>query len=244
MKTVKQVARLTGVSVRTLHHYDSIGLLRPACVTGAGYRMYGQKELARLHHILFLRELEFPLSEIRRILDDPSFDKQKVLLEHKKLLTLKRDRLNRLIELAGSVAKGEDNMNFGAFDTTEIEKAKKQYGAEAKERWGGSAAYAESEQKTKNYTKEDWRRIKQESDGIFREFAQQMGKGPAHPDVRQTVKKWRHHITMNYYNCTEEILAGLGEMYAADERFQKNIDAHAEGLAQFMSAAIKEYCKK
>ena len=243
MKTVKEIASLTGVSVRTLHYYDEIGLLRPAQVTEAGYRLYGGRELERLQHILFLRELEFPLKEIKRILDAPSFDRSEALKKHINMLELKRDRLHRLIGLAGRILEGESDMSFEEFDMTEIEEARTQYGKEARERWGGTDAWRESERRTKAYTKEDWRRISSEADEIFGEFARNMQKPPAHPDVQQAVKRWKHHINSHYYNCTDEILAGLGEMYAADERFRKNLDKHARGLAQFMSEAIRAYCE-
>ncbi len=242
MKTVRQTAALAGISVRTLHYYDQIGLLRPGETTGAGYRLYGERELLRLQHILFLRELDFPLAEIGRILDDPGFDAKQALQRHKRLLEMKRNRLDGLIRLADELQRGELKMYFEEFDLTEIEKAKKEYRSEAEQRWGSTAAYAQSVKKTDAYTKEDWQDIARESGEILKEFARNMDKPPNDPAVRRVVKHWQDHISARYYDCTDEILAGLGGIYAADERFQKNIDKVSPGLAQFMSEAIAAYC--
>ena len=134
-------------------------------------------------------------------------------------------------------------MEFKEFDTTEIEQAKDEYREETERRWGNTPAYAQSVKKTNAYTKEDWQRITTEAEAIYGEFVQQMDKPPTDDAVRQTVKKWQDHITKNYYDCTDDILSGLGKMYIADERFTQNLDTHAAGLAQFMSAAIEAYCR-
>ena len=141
--TVKQVAGRTGVSVRTLHYYDEIGLLPPTRTTEAGYRLYGEEALARLQQILFLKELDFPLEEIRAILDDPSFDKTQAMHRHRELLLLKRARLDRLIRLVENNLKGEPEMDFESFDQSDIQAARRQYAKEAEERWGQSEAYRE-----------------------------------------------------------------------------------------------------
>lgn len=244
MKTVHEVSELTGVSVRTLHYYDEIGLLTPTETTQAGYRLYGDAALARLQQILFLRELDFPLKEIKAILQSGSFDAREAMEHQKHLLVLKRDRLDKLIGLADSFLKGETTMNFEAFDMKEIEQARTEYAQEAKERWGSTEAYRQSEARTSKYTQADWQRISGEMDGIFAKFAAQMDKPLEDPAVQQTVRAWQDHITTNYYNCTDEILAGLGEMYTADERFRTNIDRHAAGLAAFISQAIRAYCRQ
>ena len=241
-KTVHEVAALTGVTVRTLHHYDQIGLLHPKELTAAGYRLYDEESLARLQQILFFRELDLPLAEIRELLDDERFDAQATLQKHRRLLAMKRDRLDGLIRLTDEILKGEKIMSFKEFDQTEIAKARAEYAAEAKERWGDTAAYAENERRTRDYDGEKWQQTEEESARIFRAFAAEMDKAPDDPAVQALVVQWRDYISANFYECTDEILAGLGEMYTADPRFQKNIDQHAAGLAAFIAKAIAAHC--
>ena len=240
---INEVAKFTGVTVRTLHYYDEIGLLKPNNVTEAGYRNYDEAALETLQQILFFRELEFPLSEIREIMTNPSYDKQKALIRHKELLMKKRNRLNNLIQLVDYTMKGEKTMSFKEFDMSEIDKAKKEYAKEVKERWGNTDAYKESAEKTKSYDKEKWELLNKESSVIFQEFAKIKDGDPDSERAKELVKEWQDHITKYYYTCTKEILAGLGMMYVADERFTKNIDQIGEGTAAFMSAAIEAYCR-
>jgi len=243
MKTVNEVMKLAGISVRTLHYYDEIGLLKPSSITDAGYRLYDVAELERLQQILFFRELDFPLKEISELMSNPSYDKSKVLQNHRKLLTLKRDRMNALIDLVDNTMKGDKNMSFEEFDMSQIEEAKKQYGAEAEERWGNTDAFKESKKKTEGYSKEQWSATMEESNLIFKSFAENRANDASSPEVQQLVADWKAFITKSYYNCTNEILAGLGEMYVADERFTANIDKFGDGTAKFMSDAIKIYCR-
>ena len=244
MKTVKEVSKMTGVSVRTLHYYDGIGLLKPTETTDAGYRLYNGEALARLQQILFFRELGFPLKEIREILANPSFDAREALKNHRRMLVMERDRLNGLIRLADRTLKGETAMSFEEFDRGEIEETRKKFAKEAKERWGGTDAYRESERRTSSYTRDDWERIHGEAEKLYRAFAENMKKPPDDPDVEALVKEWQALITRNFYLCTDEILAGLGKMYSGDPRFAGNIDKHGQGLADFMSRAIAAYCGK
>ncbi len=241
---INEVAKLTGISVHTLHYYDEIELLHPSEVTEAGYRLYGRDALERLQQILFFRELGFALKEIKSILNNPAFDKRKALENHKKILLLRRNRMNDLICLVDNTLKGELDMSFKEFDKSKIENAQKKYAEEVKERWGSTDAYAENERKTKGYSKEDWARINAEAEEIYKGFAANMGKAPSAPEVQKLVIDWQEHITRNYYNCTKEILAGLGEMYIADERFTENIDKYGKGLASFISRSIAHYCKQ
>lgn len=238
---IKEFAIITGVSVRTLHYYDEIGLLKPACVDEfTGYRYYDESSLLRMQEILFYRELDFPLKSISEILSSPDYDKNKALKEQKHLLTLKKERLERLISAIDSAVKGENVMK--AFESSEIEK----YRAEVKERWGSTDAYKEHAEKTKDYSHDKWSGLAEEMNHILGEFAVCMKNGsePDSDEVQSLVKELQSHITGNYYNCTDEILAGLGQMYVADERFRNNIDKHADGTAQFISEAIKIYCSK
>ena len=238
---IKQFAEFTGVSVRTLHYYDEIGLLKPACVDEhTGYRYYDENSLLRMQEILFYRELDFSLKTIGEILSSPNYNKEKALNEQKILLTLKKERLEKLISAIDDAMKGKNIME--TFDNSEFEK----YKAEAKEKWGKTDAYKEHTEKTKNYSKEKWDSLSNDLDEILSEFALCMknGEEPESIEAQTLVKNLQNHITENYYHCTNEILAGLGQMYVADERFKNNIDKHSDGTADFISEAITIYCRK
>ena len=235
MKTVKEVSRITGVSVRTLHHYDAIGLLRPTQVTESGYRLYDDAALQRLQTILFFRELEFPLQEIKDILDTPNFDPREALADQIHLLELRKQHLENLITHARKIHKtGVIDLNFKPFDKTEVDA----YAAEAKAKWGNTETYAECEKKNPG---------QQQADGlmaVLAEFGAVKNADPASAEVQEKVAKLQNYISRNYYNCTGPILSGLGQMYVADERFKANIDqAGGEGTAAFVSKAIEIYCK-
>lgn len=238
----KEFADFTGVSVRTLHYYDAIGLLKPAYVEPqTGYRYYDEACLERMQEILFYRELDFPLKNICELLSSPGYDKQKALEQQKRLLVLKKERLERLIDALDSAKRGEYVMK--AFDNKEYEETKKQYEEEVKERWGETHAYKEHKEKTKGYTKEKWSEANAGLDEIMEEFARCKDSG-ATADSEEAfalVQELQNYITEQYYTCTKEILAGLGQMYVADERFRKNIDKHGEGTAAFVSEAIEKY---
>ena len=238
---IKEFAEFTGVSVRTLHYYDEIGLLIPAFVDrSTGYRFYDERSLLRMQEILFYRELDFSLKSIGEILSSPNYDKTAALKEQKHLLTLKKERLERLISAIERAVKGENVMT--AFDNSEFEK----YKAEAREKWGNTDAYKQHEEKTRNYSKQKWNTLAEGMDCIMAEFALCMRKdeNPNSTEAQNLVKMLQNHITENYYLCTNEILAGLGQMYVADERFKKNIDKHADGTAVFISEAIQIFCSK
>ena len=237
---IKEFAGFTGVSVRTLHYYDEIGLLAPAYVDKTtGYRYYDEKSLIRMQEILFYRELDFSLKSIGKILSSPDYDTKKSLEEQKIMLTLKKERLERLISSIDEAMKGANIMS--AFDSSEFEK----YKAEAQEKWGKTDAYKQHEEKTADYTKQKWNGLAEGMDRIMAEFAHCMknGERPDSDEAQNLVKTLQNHITENYYHCTNEILAGLGQMYVADERFKNNIDKHADGTALFISEAIEFYCK-
>ena len=238
---IKEFADFTGVSVRTLHYYDEIGLLMPAFVDKTtGYRFYDEKSFLRMQEILFYRELDFSLKSIKEILSSPNYDKNEALNEQKHLLTLKKERLERLISAIDGAVKGENVMT--AFDNSEFEK----YKAEAREKWGKTDAYKEHAERTKNYSKQKWNDLAEGMDHIMAEFALCMRKdeSPDSTEAQNLVKMLQNHITENYYLCTNEILASLGQMYVADERFTNNIDKHADGTATFICEAIAVYCSK
>lgn len=237
---IKEFAEATGVSVRTLHYYDEIGLLRPAFIDeNTSYRYYDEASLLRMQEILFYRELDFSLKSIIDILSSPNYDKNEVLKEQKKLLMLKKERLERLILAIDSSTKG-DNVSM-IFDNSEFEN----YKSEVKEKWCNTKAYNEHLEKTKNYSKDKWNNLTDEMNNIFKEFSICMrnDKKVNSIEVINLVKMLQDFITLNYYECTNKILAGLGQMYVLDERFKNNIDKFGDGTAKFVSEAIKVYCE-
>ncbi len=240
MMTVHEVSRLTGVSIRTLQYYDRIGLLRPAKYTEAGYRLYDDAALETLQQILLFRELEFPLKDIKEIISSPDFDRSKALGQQIELLTLKKEHLENLIDLAkGIKLLGVRKLAFDAFDTRKIDE----YAAQAKASWGTTPAYKEFEEKSKGRTKEEDRKIYQGMIDIFGEFGQIRDTDPASEEAQAMVKKLQGYITEHMYTCTNEILSGLGKMYAGGGEFTKNIDSYGgEGTAEFASRAIEIYC--
>jgi len=244
---IKEFAKLTGVSVRTLHYYDEIGLLKPFCIDEmSGYRYYDEKSLERMQEIQFYRELDFPLKQIQEILAAPNYDKKHALQKQRALLTLKKQRLERLISALEDAEKGESIMGKNVFDNSEFEQARAKYAEEARSQWGNTEAYTEYEEKTKSYSKDRWSDILTGMEEIFKEFACLVGNKVAaeSEEAQEMVAKWQQYITETQYTCTKEILAGLGKMYVCDERFQKNLDKYGEGTAEFMSKAIAYYCEK
>ena len=239
MLKVNEISKITGMSVRTLHYYDSIGLLKPTYISAAGYRFYDDEALKRLQSIMLFRELEFPLKDIKSILDNPNTDLKEVLTQQLHLLNLKQKHINDLIDLASDLIKGEDyKMNFKAFDNYDIE----QYKEEVKQRWGDTQAYKEYNEKTaKNID------LMGATAGLMEKLqtiAALNKLPPEHSDVQDRIRELQEYITANFYNCSKEIRAGLGQMYICDERFKKNIEkACGIGSAEFISTAIKEYCK-
>lgn len=242
MRTVKEVSRLSGVSVRTLHHYDAIGLLKPTRVTEAGYRLYDDAALGRLQTILLFRELEFPLREIRDILDDPGFDRAVALEQQIRMLELRRDHLGDLIAFARQLQRtGGRSMDFSAFDNSKLE----QYAAEAKARWGKTGAWQEYEEKAKGQTPAEQQDAARALMAVFAELGAVRHLPPEGPEAQALVEQLRSCITRNYYTCTPEILRGLGQMYEAGGEMTDNIDAAGgPGTARFAARAIEAWCGK
>lgn len=241
MKTVKEVSRLTGVSIRTLHHYDAIGLLPPTRVTGAGYRLYDDRALERLQTILLLRELQFPLKEIRNILASPGFDPREAISQQIQLLEVRRAHLDRLISHARQIQEtGVITMDFSAFDTTELERRS----AEAKAKWGATDAYKEYEQKTAGQSPDQLRASGNELMEIFARFGAIRHLSPESGEAQALVRELQQFITAHYYTCTPQILRGLGQMYAAGGSMSDNIDrSGGAGTADFAARAIAVYCR-
>ena len=238
MRTVHEVSELSGVSIRTLHHYDAVGLLKPTCVTQAGYRLYAEMALERLPTLLFVRALQLPLEEIRTILDDPGFDQKEALRQQIRLLELQKERIGRLISYAQKqMEEGDTDMDFDTFDREELDR----YKEEVKQRWGGTEAYRESQEKAAAGVQPDAEGLM----AIFRELGAMKDRQPEDRSVQEKVKELQDHISQHFYTCTKEILKGLGEMYAEDERFRRNIDkAGGEGTAVFVRDAIRIYCSR
>ena len=242
-KSISEMAKLSGVSVRTLHYYDEIGLLKPSeVVSDTGYRYYDELAMERLQQILFYRELDFPLKEIVKIMKSSEYNKEDALNKQRALLKLKRKRLDRLICLLDASLKGERNMSFKEFDMSEIEYAKEQYAKEVEERWGATDAYKQNKEKIAHFKKDDWKRVTDEMDDLLKKFANHIDENPASAVIQDLVGEWKQYITDNYYDCTNEILSGLGKMYVLDERFTKNMDKFKSGTTKLISEAIEVYC--
>ncbi|MET9467230.1 MerR family transcriptional regulator [Streptomyces sp. NPDC006544] len=241
--SVGQVAGFAGVTVRTLHHYDEIGLLSPSGRSPAGHRQYDDADLDRLQRILFYRELGFPLEEVAVLLDDPESDPREHLRRQHALLSGRIDRLQqmaRAVEHAMEANRMGINLTpeerfevFGDFDPDE-------HAEEAQRRWGGTDAYKESARLTASYTKADWQRIMARAEDINRRLAAllEAGADPESEEAMDLAEEHRGWINASHYFCTYEIHVSLGEMYVADERFRAHYEAVRPGLAVFVRDAI------
>ncbi|MFE2287711.1 MerR family transcriptional regulator [Streptomyces sp. NPDC059443] len=241
--SVGQVATFAGVTVRTLHHYDEIGLLSPSGRSHAGHRRYDDADLDRLQRILFYRELGFPLDEVAVLLDDPESDPREHLRRQHALLT---DRIDRLQRMAKAVEHAMEAKKMGINLTPEEkfevfgDKDPEQYAEEAERRWGGTEAYAESQRRVATYTKEDWQGIQDEVADWSARYAALMEAGePADGEAAMDMaEEHRRHIDERYYDCSYEMHTCLGEMYVADERFKEFYDSMRPGLAEHLRDSI------
>ena len=241
--TVQQLARLAGVSVRTLHHYDHIGLLKPSARTASGYRQYGETDLLRLQQILFFKELDFPLADIQAILDDPGFDQVKALRDHRRLLQAKADRLGRLLNtIEKTISKlTEDSMSmtdeelYEGFTPEQIER----YTREANERYDPKIV-AESNRRVRNMSKAQWQAVKAEGGAVARQLADLMDKSPEDAAVQAAIA--RHYAWVdNFWHPTAESYRELGQGYAEHPEFRAFYEKYHTGLADFMCAAMSYY---
>ncbi|GIH96870.1 MerR family transcriptional regulator [Planobispora siamensis] len=241
--SVGQVARLAGVTVRTLHHYDEIGLLSPGQRTASGYRRYTDADLERLQHVLFYRELGFPLEEIAVILDEPSSDTLTHLRRQHELLSR---RIGRLREMTAAIERAMEANAMGIPLTPEErfelfgDFRPEEHQAEAEERWGGTEAFEQSRRRMATMTKDDWKRFTAEAARTTEDFAKAFTDGlPADGEVAMDLaEEHRAHITRWCYDCSYEIHRGLGDMYVADPRFAANYEPLAPGLTQYIRDAI------
>ena len=241
--TVGEVASLASVSVRTLHHYDEIGLLSPSERSESGYRHYTDGDLASLQQVLFFRELGFALGDIARIMHDPTFERLEALRMQRRMLNDKAAQLALMVEAVdAAIDATEGGVTLDAKDMLEVfgDFDPKEYEKEAEERWGNTEAYRESANRTKRYTKEDWLKIKSEAGAVVEGLAALMDEGvaPTDPRAMDIAEEHRLQIDRWFYPCSYEIQTGLGQMYVADPRFAKNYEVVREGMAQYMCDAI------
>lgn len=244
--TIHQLAKLAGVSVRTLHHYDQIGLLQPSRSKSNGYRQYEEAELLKLQQILFYRELEFPLEEIKAILKNPRFNMQTALLEHRQLIQMKRKRLDGLLKTIDATLKKLDkqtNMKdeelYEGFDSEQMKK----YALEAKERWGNTEAYKQSQERTKQWTKEDYKRVKEDGEQFMQHLVTKMSEGPTSPVVQELIDQ-HYNSLRTFYEPNLEMYRGLANMYIDDPRFAAYFQKFHPELPEFMKQAMLAYCDK
>jgi DNA-binding transcriptional MerR regulator len=240
--TVGRVADLSGVTIRTLHHYEQIGLLVPSGRTDAGYRLYADSEIDRLSRILYYRELGFPLDDIATMLDDESDTWAHLVRQHRLLA----DRLDRVRSMVSALER-EMEARMGGYNLTPEEKLAvfgdfdpDQYEDEARERWGETDAWRESKRRTSRYTKDDWTRIQDEAAGINQRMTSLMQSGveASSTGAMDIAEEHRQHISRWFYDCSYEIHRGLAEMYVADPRFTETFDKDAPGLAAYFREAI------
>ena len=238
--TIKQLADLAGVSVRTLHFYDESGLLKPNRTKNNGYRVYEKPELLKLQQILFFRELDFPVKEIKRIMTAPNFDIDAALRDQKRLIELKKERLNKLIKTINKTINDKNMKDQELYDSFDDAKMK-EYAAEAKERWGNTEAYKQSQERYAQMSKEDIAKIQKDSDDLMKEIAACINDDVKSEKVQRLID--RHFNNLNYfYEPSLEIYRGLANMYVEDPRFTAFYEKYTSGLARFMRDAMIAYC--
>lgn len=242
MKTVTEIAKHTGVSVRTLHHYDAIGLLKPTCVTEAGYRLYDDRALERLYLILLFREIGFPLKDIQGILDAPDYDRNRVLEQQVELLKAKIAHLQNRIHLANGIKMiGVKYLEFDGWDPKKIDE----YQEQAKALYGKSEPWKQWEEKRRRRTADQEKSINGQVMDFFVRLGSMKKEAPDSEAVQGWVKELQEFFTENFYDCTDQVLLGLGEMYAGGGSLTENIDAAGgKGTGEFAWKAIQIYCGK
>lgn len=243
--TVGELSRLTGVTVRALHHYDEIGLVRPSQRTAAGYRLYDDADVLRLHQVLLFRELGLPLDEIADAIDEAG-SQEELLRRHREVLVTKRVRLDAMLAaLDARLATLEKGTRGAEMSPEEVKTLfdgfdPAQYEEEVKERWGNTEAYKESARRTKQYGKAEWAQYKREAEAIGARIVERMRAGAPVDDhaVQAAVEDHRLLIDRWFYPCSVEMHKQLGAMYVTDPRFTANLDKIAPGYARYLSDAI------
>jgi DNA-binding transcriptional MerR regulator len=243
--TVHQLAELAGVSVRTLHHYDQIGLLNPSTYTSSGYRLYQEPELLRLQQILFYKELDFPLAQIKALLDRPGFDRVEALRQHRRSLEQRREQIaillhtidKTILKLTEANMELTDAELYEGFTQEQIERYKR----EVREKYDPKLV-EESNRRVRKLSKTQWQAIKEEGDQVTRGLAGLTERDPGDPQVQALIA--RHHAWIeNFYPCSSEIYRGLGQLYVEHPEFRATYDRYRPGLADFMQAAMNYFCE-
>ncbi|MES3005171.1 MAG: MerR family transcriptional regulator [Patescibacteria group bacterium] len=242
--TVQKLATLAGISARTLHYYDEIGLLSPTRILRNGYRQYDEPELLKLQQIMFYRELEFPLEDIKKILENKNFDMQKALSDHRGLLELKQKRLKELLKTIDKTIKKiskknnmKDDELYSAFDDAEM----KQYAEEAKQRWGKTDAWKQSQERTKGWTKADYSKLKEDGDKWMKNFVLHMEHGHDSEIVQNLISE-HYNSLRTFYEPNMEMYRGLAQMYVEDPRFAAYFAKYHPDLPTFFQKAIFFFC--
>ena len=247
--TVHEVADLTGITIRTLHYYDEIGLLKPAMVTDSKYRLYTDDDLSRLQEILFFREVGFALKEIKSLLGSPNYDRTEALKRHLDILQAQKERIDALISLVKTEIEGNPVPSFAPFSDTKVLELKEKYRSEVLERWGDTHSFKEYEaaflSQPEKGQRNQFERFLSVSKDTFEKLARFQNQSPACQEVQQIVKEWQQYISEFFYKCDNQMLRYLGQLYISDERFSNYINGFSSGnLASFFSEAINIFCAK
>ena len=247
--TVHEVAELIGTTVRTLHYYDEIGLLKPSIVTDARYRLYTQSDLSRLQEILFFREVGFALKEIKKLLEAPNYNREEALENHLQILEAKRERITALIDLVNKEIAGVKDYSFAAFSNSKILDLQEQFREEIIQRWENTESYKEYEEifskRSRKKQQEEFDALLNKSQEVFERLAMYEKKSPASAEVQAVVKEWQEYISEHFYKCDNQMLTYLGELYVNDERFSAFINRFGNNnLAEYFNKAIRSNCTK
>jgi DNA-binding transcriptional MerR regulator len=245
---IKDVAQLSGLTVRALHHYDAIGLLVPSARSTTGYRLYDEDDLLRLQQILLGRELGLPLEAIRRSLDDPSFDRRAALLAQRADLAARAERAADMIRAIDAALGLSEEKDMSKVDMKKIFDGfdPEQYADEARHRWGHTEAYKVSAQRAKRYTEADWQKIKHEQAAILADAqaARDAGVPPDDPRAMEVAERHRSSIDRWFYPCNAAMHCGLADLWQADRRYAESIDEHGAGLTEYLAAAVRANAKR
>ena len=245
---VKEVAELSGLTIRALHHYDSIGLLSPSDRSAAGYRLYDDEDLLRLQQILIGRELGLSLEDIRRSLDDPNFDRREALLAQRAALAARADRAADMIRAIDAALTASEEKDMGKVDMKKIFDGfdPDRYEDEVKQRWGNSDAYKISAQRTRSYTEADWQELKAEQAAIYADAFAALEDGVSADDSRAMDIAERHRLSIDrwFYPCSPKMHCGLAALWEADRRYADNIDKYGTGLTEYLAATVRANAKR
>jgi len=252
LMTVSTAAKITGITIRTLHHYDKIGLLSPASISQSKYRLYSYKDLEQLQQILFFKEIGFSLKNIKQIMSAPHYSKKEALQKHIQVLAQKKQRLDSLIELIENVLNKEGESNeegksmadFTFFKEDNLAERQREYYQEASRRWGNTRAFQEYTNKNNDIkSNEDWQLLNNAVQDFFKEIFKHIDESPDNNEVQSIIHEWKAFISANFYECSVEMLRHLGLIYISDERFSKYINNCGDNrLSGFVTQAINSYC--